>query len=765
MPEKRKLAAILLSDIVGYSRFMSEDEEYAFQLLKKNRQLQTMLIEKYDGEWLKEIGDGVLASFPSATQAVLCAQEIQLESRKEPDLKLRIGICLGDVIFEDGDVFGDGVNIASLLEPLAPAGGIYISESVFWNIDNKKGIEAVYVKEKKLKHVKIPIKIYEVRIKEDKDSPKLQRKARTKIKPIAILSGIIILALLFALIFHLIPGKQIDHLEKSIAVRPFWNESTNEENEYFVNGVTEEIRNNLSKISGLQVRSRGSIEKYRNTDLSTKRMAKELNVTYVLEGTIQRVGNHIKIHTQLILAEDDYYLWDNVFERDLKDAKEIFNLQSEIAHAVAEELKIIVTPQEKEIIESIPTDNLQAYEFYLKGEDYRLRSYEENDYKFAIGMYEKAIEADPYFVLPWVGLAAASRSIYWFYYNRSEDLLSETKGYLDKAISLSPNSKEVMLEEGNYYYMCERDYARAIKIFEQLKSDYPNDDDHYFWISMVYRRMGSFRKSFEYNEHAISLNPTYWLHWLNAGLTLQTLKQYTESENYQKKVMELNPSVEDTFWYLLVLYCLKGELEKAQELSRAKGAEIDRLYARLIRSNIEIYIRDFDEAIRIIESIGEGIINDPEYYGSKNLQLGLIYYLMSDEKMSVKYFEAERILLEGKIAELKYDPRIYRSLGIVYAGLGMKQKAIEYGRKGNEILGFNKDAISGFYAEMDMARILLMTGDYNGALSILEFLFEHTGYISTELLRIDPFWDPLRDLERYKKMILKFKYQDVQANQ
>lgn len=756
---QRRLAAIMLSDIVGYSRFMSEDEEHAFQLIKKNRQLQKFLIEKYDGQWLKEIGDGVLASFPTATKAVYCAKEIQENSKEEPDLKLRIGICLGEVIFENNDVFGDGVNIASRLEPLAPGGGVYISESVYSNIDNKEGIEVEFVKEKKLKHVKNPVKIYELKINKEEEKTQPQKRDRIRSKLLVTLASFVVLIIASLWIWKLIPEKQFENLDKSIAVRPFWNESSGQDNEYFVNGITEDIRNNLAKISGLQVRSRGSMEKYRNSDLSTRSIAKDLDVTYVLEGTIQRVGEQIKIHAQLILAKDDYYLWDNTYRRDVSNAKEIYEIQSEIAHSVAEELKIIITPREKQIIKTIYTDNLQAYDYYLMGEDYRLRSYEENDYRYAIQLYEKALEFDPKFVLPWVGLAAASRSIYWFYYDRSEELLLDTKRYLDEAKSLSPNSKEVVLEEGNYYYMCERDYPKAIQLFEKLKSDYPNDDDYYFWISMVYRRMGEFKKSFEYNKRAISLNPNYWLHWLNAGLTLQTLRQYNESEKYQQKVIELNPSVDDTFWYLLVLYSLKGEIEKAKEFSKEKGESIDRLYAKYIRSNIEIYDGNFDEAIQIIESISDGIIDDPEYYGSKNLQLGLIYYMMSNEEMSAKHFEAERIFLEEKIIELKDDPRIYRSLGIIYAGLGNKQKAIEYGSKGNEILGFNKDAISGFYAEMDMARILVMVGEYDEALSILEFLFEHTGYISIELLKVDPFWDPVKDMDRYKGLISNSKYQ------
>jgi len=753
MSEERKLAAIMFTDIVGYSRLMAEDEENAYQLLKTNRQIQKLLIEKHSGKWLKEIGDGILASFLTASAAVYCAKEIQESIKEEPDLKLRIGISLGDVIFEDEDVFGDGVNIASRLESIAQVGEIYISESVFWNIQNKKGLKADFIKETKLKNVKNPVKIYSVRIDRAGESIISQKGNRIRRKLLLILTGILILVISTLLIWKYLPEKQIEGLEKSIAVRPFWNESADQENEYFVNGFTEEIRNNLAKISGLQVRSRGSMEKYRNSELSTKKIAKELEVIYILEGTVQRLGDQIKIHAQLILAKDDNHIWENSYERDMSDAKEVYNIQSQIAHSVAEELKVIITPNEKNIIETVHTKKFDAYDYYLRGEDYRLRSYEEYDYKYAIQMYEKAIEIDSNFALAWVGLAAASRSIYWFYYDRSDEILLNTKRYLDKALSLSPHSKEVLLEEGNYYYMCELDYPKAIQLFEKLKVNNPNDDDLYFWIAMVYRRMGEFKKSFEYNKHAITLNPSNWLHWLNAGLTLQTLGEYSEAEKYQKKVIELNPSVDDTFWYLIVLYSLKGEITKAKEFSKTRHEFIDRPYAKLILSNIEILDENYEEAIKIIESISDEIINDQGYYGSKHLQLGLIYYLMSNEEMSTRHFEAERIFLEEKIEAMKYDPRLYRSLGIVYAGLGNKINAINAGRKAIEILSFKKDAIGGFYTEMDMAKILLMVGEYDEAISKLEFLLQKTGYISVQLLQIDPFWNPIKNTDEFNKII------------
>ncbi len=235
MPEpSRQLAAIMFTHIVGYTKLMGEDEEAAFELLEKNRLVQRPIIERFNGRWLKEIGDGVLASFSTVSEAVYCAKAIQEACLKEDHLKLRIGIHQGEVVFEGEDVFGDGVNIASRLEPLAPIGGILVSESVFRNIENKKGIDASFVKEETLKNVKHPVRIYEVRTGTI-ESPATQQ------------------------------------IEKSIAVLPFLNMSTDPEQAFFSDGISEEIINAIVQLPDLKVVGRTSSFSFKgvNEDLRT----------------------------------------------------------------------------------------------------------------------------------------------------------------------------------------------------------------------------------------------------------------------------------------------------------------------------------------------------------------------------------------------------------------------------------------------------------------------------------------------------------------
>jgi hypothetical protein len=258
MNEDRRLAAIMFTDIVGYTALMGSDEDKAFKVLRKNREIQRPIIKKYRGECLKEMGDGILASFHTASDAVRCAGEIQ-QAVKEEGIGLRIGIHEGEVVFEGGDVLGDGVNVASRLEEFAEEGCINISGAVYSNIKNKAGIRTEFIEEKKLKNVYDPIRVYKVLSDEevDKQGGKERKSTKPQINILRfILYGLGIAIIVIFLIWKFIPFKENIVLEKSIAVRPFWNESDDPENEYFVNGMCEEIRTHLSKIADLKVFSR-----------------------------------------------------------------------------------------------------------------------------------------------------------------------------------------------------------------------------------------------------------------------------------------------------------------------------------------------------------------------------------------------------------------------------------------------------------------------------------------------------------------------------
>src|SRR5260221_2599570 len=300
-----QLAAILFADVVGYTAMMQEDENAAVEKINRFRQSIETITAELNGKIIQYYGDGSLLLFNSATDAAEFAKILQTELNTTPVVPVRIGIHMGDVLLQGGNVFGDVVNIAARIQALAPAGGIYISDTVFTNITNKKGLDSVFVKEHILKNVKDPVRIYEILTEFRKTVPPSPSAIKPAVKPIA---------------------------ENSIAVLPFSNMSSDKEQEYFSDGLTEDIITQLSKIKSLKVISRTSVMQYKKNHKPIKEIGKELGVAVILEGSVQRYGDNVRITTQLINASSDDHLWAESFDRPVKD---IFSIQREVAMSIA----------------------------------------------------------------------------------------------------------------------------------------------------------------------------------------------------------------------------------------------------------------------------------------------------------------------------------------------------------------------------------------------------------------------------------------------
>ncbi len=335
MPQSRQLAAIMFTDIVGYTALMGEDEQKAFEILNKNRKLQKPLIEQYGGRWIKELGDGVLASFNTVSDAVNAAIKIQEACKNAKDFQLRIGIHHGEVVFEEDDIFGDAVNIASRIQALAPIGGIWISESVHNNVSNKKEIKTKIVRAETLKNVKERILIYEVITNNDaSDQSDLVSDKPTKKLP-----------------------------EKSIAVLPFVDMSSSHDQEYLGDGLAEEILNSIVHLNDLKVAGRTSSFQFKGKSIDLREVGEKLGVGVVLEGSVCKQGNRLRVTAQLINVEDGFHIWSQRYDRVMDD---IFAIQDEIALAITEQLKITLIEKDREKITKTSTHNAEAYELYLK---------------------------------------------------------------------------------------------------------------------------------------------------------------------------------------------------------------------------------------------------------------------------------------------------------------------------------------------------------------------------------------------------------------
>jgi len=413
MPEDRRLAAIMFTDIVGYTALMGSDEDKAFKILRKNREIQRPIIKKYRGEWLKEMGDGILASFHTASDAVRCAGEIQQAAKKE-SIALRIGIHTGEVVFEGHDVLGDGVNVASRLEEMAEEGCIMVSGAVYKDIKNKTGITAEFIEEKELKNVEEPIKVYKVHYEkeiEEKKTSKDQVSEKSSRKILYyIISGLAIMVALI-LIWIFLPIKTTktssleDVLEKSIAVIPFWNDSPDPDNAYFCRGMEEEIRIQLLKVAELLIESRQSVEKYReNPEKDIISIGRELDVSYIVEGSVRKIGNDVRVTVQLINAITGDHIWGDTYDGDY--TQKLLTYQSNTAKKIASSLHAVITPEEEKRIDNIPTNVITAYDYALRGEQMLNNFWSTSDIKYlysSLELFNKALENDSNFIRAIIG--------------------------------------------------------------------------------------------------------------------------------------------------------------------------------------------------------------------------------------------------------------------------------------------------------------------------------------------------------------------------
>jgi len=531
--EERRLAAIVFTDICGFTDIMSKNETKAMALLEQQRALLKPIISNFNGEWLKEIGDGVLIAFPSPVKAVTCSLEIQRILSHNSELTLRIGIHIGDVIQKDGDVFGDAVNIASRLEPLAEPGGICVSERVHEDIKNKPDISTSFQEEQLLKGVDKPIKVYSIFTQMGTTPERAEKPGETKTKPNYVLfAGIGTLILIGLFFFITSKGKMVgsDYDSKSIAVLPFNNLSNDADDEYFADGMTEDILTELSKIQDLMVISRTTIMKYKGTTKSLKEIGKELGVATILEGSVRRIGNRVRITGQLINTANDHHLWAEKFDRDIED---IFAVQDEVATAIANVLRIKLSDKEARLISSSQTESIEAYDLYIKGRSFSYSYSLPNIYQ-AIKYFSEAIKIDPNYALPHAGIARSKTTLSFFLFHDDDfakEQLNEAKFHAEKAITLGPEEAEVQFTMGLY--------------LNRL-----NDESAH-----------------EYIKKAIELNPSHaHAHDETGDYYLDIHGDLDQAIYWYEKALKLDPDLVPAMVLRIHTILMKGQLKRAQIL-------------------------------------------------------------------------------------------------------------------------------------------------------------------------------------------------------
>ncbi len=589
MPQSRNLAAIMFTDIVGYTALMGQDEQKAFDYLTRNRNLQKPVISEFGGKYIKELGDGVMASFNTISDAVTAAIKIQQECIKDNYFQLRIGIHQGEVVFEGNDVFGDAVNIASRIQSLATPGSIFVSETVHNNVSNKKHIHTKFIKEEMLKNVKEPVRIYEVIVPKEVESPALA-----------------------------IDEQSTEYHNKSIAVLPFVNMSNEPEQEYFCDGISEEIINALAQLNNLRVIARTSAFTFKNKNMDARDIGKMLNVQTLLEGSVRKAKNHLRIVTQLINVSDGSHIWSNRYDRELED---IFSIQENIAENVATALKGVLTNKEKEAIRR-PETNIEAYEYYLKGR----QLFHQLDLLASKSMFEKAIELDAAYALAYSGLADAHAWLYEWEGGKNTDLVAAER-YSWTALSLAPDLSESHSSRG-YVLSLGRRYDEAEKEFNEAIRLNSNSFSTYYLYGRTCFAHGQTEKSAQMFRRAAEVNREDFQSLLLLAQSLRKLGKYDvagevsrEGIKRARKLLELNP--EDR----RVLSLASGSLYEIGEKEEAFQWMMTalKLYpddAGVLINGACIFAKDNkrEKALDLLEkAVGKGfgkkdwIENDPDY--------------------------------------------------------------------------------------------------------------------------------------------------------
>jgi adenylate cyclase len=471
---ERRLSAILAADVVGYSRMMGANEAGTLEALKAVRaDFVDGRIAEHQGRIVNLTGDGMLVEFPSVVNAVGCAAEIQRGMRdRNVDLapgrriEFRIGVNLGDVIVEGDDIYGDGVNVAVRLESIAEPGGISVSHAVRDQVGNRLDLTFEDKGEQNLKNIDKPIRVYNVSL----DGPAARsEKQRPPDKP-------------------------------SIAVMPFANMSGDPEQEYFSDGITEDIITDLSKISGLFVVARHSAFIYKDKPVKAQQIGQELGVDFLLEGSVRKAGSHVRITGQLVNCKDGGHLWAERFDRDLTD---IFAIQDEITHAIVEQLKVKLLPQEKESIERAPTDNVEAYTYYLRGRQF-LHRYSKSYYELARRMFVKATELDPRYARAYAGIADCDSFLFLQYHIDCgiENILANT----EKALALDNRLAEPHASRG-FALSIEKRFQESTAEFEQaIALDRNSFEAHYLYARVSFVQ-GNLERAAGLFERAAEINP------------------------------------------------------------------------------------------------------------------------------------------------------------------------------------------------------------------------------------------------------------------
>lgn len=576
--EYRKLSAIMFTDMVGYSAMVQKNESLALALLQEHRKILRLIFPKHGGDEVETAGDAFFIEFRSALEATQCAIEIQKvlherNSKVETDrqILLRIGLHVGDVVHMGKHVHGDGVNIAARIEPLSVPGGICLSEDVYRQIHNKIELPLSKLGTKNLKNIKTPIDIYSI------DLPWVKKQKQPKKQIIFnpatkrnFISLVLIIAVVLTILFiwKNLNEPVVSESNNRIAVLPLVNISQDNEDDYFAEGMTEELISQLAKISGLSVIARTSVMKYKNTQMNIKEIGRELDVGTILEGSVRKTSDKARITIQLIDVETQEHLWVEDYDRELKD---IFEMQSDIALRIANELKVQLLSTEKQQIEKRNTENAEAFRSYLMGK-YQLNNRTPESLKNALKYFNTAISLDPNYALAYVGLTDCYTLISGaaYGYIPREDAIQKANDAIRKAIEIDPTSAEAYNSLAYLKFRLEWDWEEAENYFKKAIELKPGYSSAYERYALYLALLGRNKESIQLMNHAYELDPLNPSVSTGVGRMYHFAKQFDKAIKQYEETLQMNPDYVETVFALGMSNSVLGNYDRAiQQLKRA----------------------------------------------------------------------------------------------------------------------------------------------------------------------------------------------------
>jgi len=539
----------------------------------------------------------------------------------------------------------------------------------------------------------------------------------------------------------------ISIVEKSIAVLPFENLSSDKENAYFTDGIQDEILTHLAKVADLKVISRTSVMQYKSgVARNLRKIGEELGVAHVLEGSVQRAANKVRVNAQLIDARDDRHEWAENYDRPIDD---VFAIQSEIAKAIAEQLNAKLSGEEQKAVTEKPTQNAAAYDVYLRAIALDNAATLETTKKVA-GLYAEAVRLDPQFALAWARLAVARSQLHFNGMDLETNSGAAVKEAADRAISLQPELGEAWLAQGVYRYRILRDFQGALQSYDEALRRLPNSAFVLGQMAHLERRLGQFDVAQKHYHAAAELDPRNIGILLTLADALLSARRYDEARAVVDRALEISPGNEPALGEKALAFHAEGRLNEAAEILAKAPANSQDEVLTMARALQLYYERRFDDAIaQIQQKTPAAVANDARIM----TLLGYCQKLVGkDNDARDTFTRAAAAIKPTPDSVVAVDARLLPvCLAQVYAGLGEKEKALEQAR--HAIADYDGDALAKPYAEMALATVQAQVGDIDSAIAALPHLLEMPNGESRGDLRINPFWDPLRKDPRFQSLV------------